>query len=126
MTYPRREELNAEIALDDRPQTLIRTARQAHPSDDLIAQQRVGVTHRVLEQFLFGLEIVVDDAFGRTRLLCNFFNGCPAHTLRLEDLEGSVAQLSASNIAYSRKAHVTMLTYLAKEINNWPSDQFMS
>ena len=107
MTNRRREELRAEIALDDRPEALIRAARQAHPSDDLVPQQRIGVSHRVLEQLLLGFEIVKDDALRSAGLLSNLFDGGARHSLRLEHLKRSLAQFMATNFANFGEAHAT-------------------
>ena len=105
MTDRRGEEFRAEIARDDRPQPLIGAQRQPHPLDDPIAQQGVGVPHRMLEELLLGLEIVEDDALRRAGLQGNLFDRGPRHALGLEDFIGSLTELPAADLADFGELH---------------------
>lgn len=62
MANGRLEQMRLEIAFDHGVNALHGRKRPAEPCNHRIAQHRIGLAHRVLEQFLLVAEIVEDDA----------------------------------------------------------------
>ena len=101
------KELRCEVALDNRPQPLIRGVRLPHQPDDPIPQQGVGVPHGVLEE--------LKGALVREQLVVSIVAGAKIETIAEQLLHASIvrtmpntpAQIGEGVTAWTASSEVT-------------------
>lgn len=94
-----------EIALDHRIHALHRRLRPTKPRDHRLAQDGIGLAHRVLEQFLLVAEIVQHDALGGAGLGGHFFQCRAGNAFALQHREGSLPQFLTAYVTEALEFH---------------------